>query len=150
MIRALQPSKKDKALLVHDKFCKDNQCLPSKGTHTLTTHQTVLINIDTILMSKTINHLEDTRKYRILIKNTVSHPKYIIIRCYKHLNTNTPPFQAHISSSAVLPAWGRFTEHLPKKKHENISNCETKLNTQITVLLNIHGKTGRSRIAIHF
>ena len=107
MIRALKPSKKDKALLVHDKFCNDNQGLPSKGIHTITTHQTIQINIDTVLTSKTFNHLQDTRKYRILTENIVSHPKYIIIRCYKHLNTNTPPFHtnflAHISSSAVMP-----------------------------------------------
>jgi len=41
MIRALPPSKKGKALLVDDKFCNDNQSLPSKGIHTITTHQTI-------------------------------------------------------------------------------------------------------------
>ena len=59
IIMALPPSKKYKALLVHEKFCNDNQCLPSKGIHTITTHQTIQINIDTVLTSKTINHLKD-------------------------------------------------------------------------------------------
>ena len=62
IIMALPPSKKDKALLVHDKFCNDNQCLPSKGIHTIKTQQTIQINVDTILTSITFNHLEDYPK----------------------------------------------------------------------------------------
>jgi len=41
MIRALSPSKTDKALLVNSKLSNANQCLPSKDIHTITMHQTI-------------------------------------------------------------------------------------------------------------
>ena len=37
-----------------------------------------------------------------------------------------------------------------KQNMKNILNCDPNLGTCIPVLLNIHGKTGRARIAIHF
>jgi len=44
----------------------------------------------------------------------------------------------HLFSSADLLASGQFSEHLPKTKYENISNCEPKLSTCIPELLNDH------------
>jgi len=75
-------------------------------------------------------------------------------KAWKHLSTSMPPItwtiQSYLSPSASLPAYERFTEHLPKTKHKNISNCEAKAQYMHPCMDKDSWKIIRARFAILF